>query len=70
MEESAYFLDLIIGDSFPVVFLAPCTPRTDAAWDGGRNLVDAFAVAASSEFRNVGTVENDERGHVYMPHPK
>ncbi len=64
MEESAYFLDLIIGDSFPVVFTGSMHTSTDAAWDGGRNLVDAFAVAASPAFRNVGTVVV-MNGHVY-----
>jgi L-asparaginase len=64
MEESAYFLDLVLGDSVPVVFTGSMHTSTDAAWDGGRNLVDALAVAASSAFRNVGTmiVMN---GHVY-----
>src|ERR1019366_962078 len=41
MEESAYFLDLVIGDSFPVVFTGSMHTSTDAAWDGGKNLVDA-----------------------------
>jgi L-asparaginase len=64
MEESAYFLDLVIGDSIPVVFTGSMHTSTDAAWDGGRNLVDAFAVAASPSFRNVGTVVV-MNGHVY-----
>ncbi len=56
MEETAYFLDLVLGDTMPIVFTGSMHTSTDAAWDGGRNLVDAFAVAASSAFRNVGTV--------------
>ncbi|HEY3874326.1 MAG TPA: asparaginase [Candidatus Kapabacteria bacterium] len=56
MEESAYFLDLVIGDRVPVVFTGSMHTSTDAAWDGGRNLIDAFAVAASEEFRGMGTL--------------
>src|SRR5581483_3584953 len=41
MEECAYFLDLVIGDRIPVVFTGSMHPATDAAWDGGQNLVDA-----------------------------
>ncbi len=64
MEESAYFLDLVIGDSLPVVFTGSMHTSTDAAWDGGRNLVDAFAVAASENFRMLGTLVV-MNGHVY-----
>jgi L-asparaginase len=64
MEESAYFLDLVIGDTIPVIFTGSMHTSTDAAWDGGRNLVDAFAVAASSAFRNIGTLVV-MNGHVY-----
>jgi L-asparaginase len=56
MEESAYFLDLVIGDLLPVVFTGSMHTSTDAAWDGGRNLVDSLAVAASPAFRNMGTL--------------
>jgi L-asparaginase len=56
MEESAYFLDLVMGDKIPIVFTGSMHTLTDAAWDGGRNLVDAFAVAASGAFQNMGTL--------------
>ncbi len=56
MEETAYFLDLVIGDLLPVVLTGSMHTSTDAAWDGGRNLVDAFAVAASPDFRGMGTL--------------
>jgi L-asparaginase len=64
MEECAFFLDLTIGDHVPIVFTGSMHPSTDAAWDGGRNLVDALAVAASSEFRNTGAVVV-MNGHVH-----
>jgi L-asparaginase len=56
MEECAYFLDLMIGTNLPIVFTGSMHPSTDAAWDGGRNLVDALAVAASKDFREQGVV--------------
>ncbi len=56
MEECAYFLDLVIGDRIPVVFTGSMHPATDAAWDGGQNLVDACAVAASGAFQKMGTL--------------
>jgi L-asparaginase len=56
MEECAFFLDLVSNSESPVVFTGSMHPSTDAAWDGGRNLVDALAVASSPEFRGVGSV--------------
>ena len=56
MEESAYFVDLTIGDEVTAVFTGSMHPSTDAAWDGGRNLIDALAVAASSDFRGMGAL--------------
>ena len=64
MEECAYFLDLVIGDHIPIVFTGSMHPSTDAAWDGGRNLVDSLAVAASKEFRGLGAVVV-MNGHVH-----
>ncbi len=56
IEESAYFLDVAIGDHIPVVFTGSMHHSLDAAWDGGRNLIDALAVAASKEFVGEGVV--------------
>src|SRR5205085_7420774 len=56
LEECAYFLDLLIGEKVPVVFTGAMHPSTDAAWDGGKNLIDALAVAASPAFRKQGVV--------------
>jgi L-asparaginase len=64
MEECAYFLDLVIGDDMPIVFTGSMHPSTDAAWDGGRNLVDSLAVASSEEFRGSGVVVV-MNGHVH-----
>ena len=56
MEESAYFLDLAIGDHIPVVFTGAMHHSLDVAWDGGRNLIDSVAVAACKEFSKEGVV--------------
>ena len=56
MEECAYFLDLVSNSDGPIVFTGSMHPSTDAAWDGGRNLVDALAVASNPEFRGIGSV--------------
>jgi L-asparaginase len=56
MEESAFFLDLVIGDHKPIVFTGAMHPSTDAGWDGGKNLLDAFAVAGSEEFWDQGVI--------------
>jgi L-asparaginase len=56
MEESSFFIDLTIGDEVTAVFTGSMHPSTDAAWDGGRNLIDALAVASSQEFRGMGAL--------------
>lgn len=56
MEESAYFVDLTIGDEVTAVFTGSMHPSTDAAWDGGRNLIDALAVAACKDLRGMGAL--------------
>lgn len=56
MEETAYFLDLVATDGVPVVLTGSMHTSTDAAWDGGRNLVDAIAVASSPAFRGMGAL--------------
>ncbi len=56
IEETAYFLDIAIGNLIPAVLTGSMHTSTDAAWDGGRNLIDAIGVAASGLFENAGTV--------------
>jgi L-asparaginase len=64
MEECAYFLDLITKNKGPIVFTGSMHPSTDAAWDGGRNLVDALAVAACPAYHDTGAVVV-MNGHVH-----
>lgn len=56
MEETAYFLDLAIAIDKPIVFTGAMHHSLDAAWDGGRNLIDAIAVAGSKDFRGEGVL--------------
>jgi L-asparaginase len=56
MEESSYFIDCTIGDQVTAVFTGSMHPSTDAAWDGGRNLIDALSVAACKDFKGDGAL--------------
>ena len=56
LEECAFFLDMVIGDHAPIVLTGSMHTATDAAWDGGRNLIDAMAVAGSQEFAGQGVM--------------
>lgn len=56
LEETAYFLDLVIAHSKPIVFTGAMHHSLDTAWDGGKNLIDAIAVAASPLFHNEGVL--------------
>lgn len=54
LEETAYFLDLVTDSSKPIVFTGAMHHSLDAAWDGGKNLIDAVAVASSPLFHDEG----------------
>lgn len=56
MEETAFFLDLMIGDQVNAVFTGSMHASTDSAWDGPGNIIDALAVASNKEFHNHGVV--------------
>jgi L-asparaginase len=56
LEECAFFLDMVIGDHAPIVLTGSMHTSTDAAWDGGRNLIDAIAVAGSKQFEGQGVM--------------
>lgn len=61
-EETAYFLDLTVNSSKPVVIVGAMRPSTAMSQDGNRNLLDAVMVAANpaSESRGV-IVAMDEK---------
>jgi L-asparaginase type II len=62
MEETAYFLDLTVGDARPVVVTGAMRPADGVGIDGPANLMHAVRVAASPLSRGRGTMilMNDE----------
>ena len=62
MEESAFFLDLVMPQGKPVVLVGAMRPSTSLSPDGPMNLFDAIAVAAAPESsqRGVLVVMNNE----------
>jgi L-asparaginase len=62
MEETAYFLDLVIKSDKPVVLVGSMRPATATSADGPANLYNGVAVAASPDAkgRGVMVVMNDE----------
>jgi len=62
LEETAYFLDLVVSTRKPVVFTAAMRSGSDLGLDGPRNIVGAVRVASADEARGRGVlvVMNDE----------
>ncbi|MFL5257488.1 MAG: asparaginase [Rhodopila sp.] len=62
LEETAYFLNLVLKVSIPVVLVGSQRPSSALSSDAGMNLVDAIRVAACPESRGLGVlaVLNDE----------
>jgi L-asparaginase len=62
LEESAYFLNLVLKVEIPVVLVGAQRPASALSSDGGLNLVNAVRVAASPDARGMGVlvVLNDE----------
>ncbi len=56
IEETAYFLNLVIKTKKPIVIVGAMRPSTSISADGPLNLYNAVAVAASSEARNKGVL--------------
>jgi L-asparaginase len=62
IEETAYFLQLVVNDDKPVVLTAAMRPSTALSADGPLNIFNAVAVAADpeAEDRGVLVVANDD----------
>ncbi len=62
LEETAYFLNLVLKVEVPVVLVGAQRPASALSGDGGINLVNAVRVAASPQARGMGVlvVLNDE----------
>lgn len=62
LEETAYFLNLVVKSKKPVVIVGAMRPATAISADGPMNLLEAVRVAASKEAMNKGVlvVMNDD----------
>lgn len=62
VEETAYFLDLVVRTDKPIVMVASMRPSTAISADGALNLLDAVTVAGAKESRAKGVLltMNDE----------
>jgi L-asparaginase len=56
LEETAYFLDLAVTGSKPVILVGAQRPASDSDSDGPRNLLDAIRVCVSPEAWNNGVL--------------
>jgi L-asparaginase len=56
LEETAYFLDLTVTGTKPVILVGAQRPASDSDSDGPRNLLDAIRVCVSPEARNNGVL--------------
>ncbi|MFT6758233.1 MAG: L-asparaginase [Chitinophagales bacterium] len=56
MEETAYFLSLVVNSSKAIVLVGSMRPSSSLSPDGARNLYNAVAVAASAKSKNHGVM--------------
>ncbi|HEU0311613.1 MAG TPA: asparaginase [Sphingomicrobium sp.] len=56
LEETAYFLKLVVPSTKPVVLVGSMRPGTTVGADGPQNLLDAVRVASADEARNRGVL--------------
>ena len=67
LEETAYFLNLVVKSDKPVVLVGSMRPATGLSADGPLNLVNAVALAASPEAKGKGVMVsmNDKIGSAF-----
>jgi L-asparaginase len=56
LEETAYFLDLVLDSEKPVVFVGAMRNSSELGWDGPANLRSAIRVAADPAARGLGVI--------------
>lgn len=56
LEETAFFLDLTVKNSKPIVLTAAMRPASDPDFDGPRNLLNAVKICVSPEARDKGVM--------------
>jgi L-asparaginase len=71
MEETGYFLNLVLKTAKPVVLVGAMRPATAISADGPMNLYNAVAVAAAPESAGRGGQnQHDAAGHVQVAQPR
>jgi L-asparaginase len=56
LEETAYFLDLLLSSDKPVVFVGAMRNSSELSWDGPANLQAAVRAASDTQLRGLGVV--------------
>ena len=56
LDETAYFLDLVLQSVKPVVFVGAMRNSSELSWDGPANLIAAVRVATTVEARELGVL--------------
>lgn len=56
LEETAYFLDLVLRTEKPVLLVGSMNHSEDPEWDGPANIRDAMLVVLSEQFRGLGVL--------------
>lgn len=56
LEETAYFLDLVLRTDKPVLLVGSMNHSEDPEWDGPANMRDAMLVILSGQFRGLGAL--------------
>ena len=67
LEETAYFLNLVVRTNKPIVVVGSMRPGTALSADGALNLFDAVSVAASKDAARQGRAGDDERRDQQRP---
>lgn len=56
LEETAYFLDLTINTSLPIVLTGSMKNSSEPDWDGPRNLIDSIQICLNDNSKNLGVL--------------